>query len=365
MKSKLNKIDYPFIFVAISLPLPILQAYLERSLHIYFIITILILTLFSGKRIITTMGLLYCLLLIIHLIVSTYFLRINIYLYMIPIYGIYFSLFYRNSFNIDFIYKTHIIYIICEMIILRYDSSIFEILVNPAGVQGFVNLHNRTLDGIGNNGLILGPQAASLISLLSALWFLKPYDGQTNIKWFIISILCAILSPTMTVNSLIILSFIIIITTRTKFSKNYKHLASIALLIISPIIMTFMFSFIMTKFWFDHYFNNFFGFIQKTDFIDLMFIGDIKFTEIGFVNILNHFSIIEVIILFIIPYLLMTNKINKSKKNHNIIMLISIFSTIHYLPIFSIHFVQILSYHLSFLIRTPDVSKNYGRKLLN
>ena len=105
------------------------------------------------------------------------------------------------------------------------------------------------------------------------------------------------------------------------------------------------------------YWNQFFGIFKEASVRDILF--NFKslntFTEIGFINILNHYSIVELFLVIFIPYAVLTAKIHGMKRNHSIILLISFFSLIHYEPIFCISFVQILAYHMSFLIRDIKV----------
>ena len=120
-----------------------------------------------------------------------------------------------------------------------------------------------------------------------------------------------------------------------------------------------MFSqFFLPTAWFDFYFENFFSFFPRTDIIDLVFSGQIYRSEMSIISILSDYTMIELMILTIIPYYLLTININRQKKNYNLVILISIFSLIHYMPIFGIHFVQILAYVISFIIRTPINEKS-------
>ena len=363
----MGKKDYPYLLTMFSLPLPIIQAYFNTSMHVYWFSVFLFVLLLSLENIkFNNKSLIYGCILFTGLIFGFAIGRSQIYVYLIPLYGVLFSLFYRNFNNIDVIYKIHIIYIIFETIVLRFDFGLdlFTAITsslyggNTSNIQAFIPIHNRILDGTGSNRLILGPQSSSLICLLSALWFLKPFHGHTNIKWFAISLACSILSPTMTTSLLLMVSILIILFKSNKLTKRVKRRVWAVVVITAPFYTYLMFNFILTSDkWFDYYWNNFFGIFKESSVTDILF--NFKslttFTEIGFINILNHYSIVELFLVIFIPYAVLTAKIHGMKQNHSIILLISFFSLMHYLPIFSISFIQILAYHMSFLIRDIKV----------
>ena len=304
--------------------------------------------------------------------------------------------------------KIYILYLLALIleIIINYSYG-WEYLNNyfpgGPGITGYRSLESRTFIGIFNinisglNSLILGPQASSMITLSVLIWFFplfKDHSSLRNIhvnkKWFFISFLFFMLSPTMTANLLFII-FIIIAFFLLKGSiyNSFKSKIVLATIVATGGI-------IILKFLFTHLFNPYqlsrytWGFTEiiyafnKLPIKHQLFgipayqkIGDFTATiEFGFYRLFFDLGFLFVFIIFVILTIVfykiirspqVKNRISNfylsSAKRNIIIVMIWFLSLMHYQPALEIGAVQLIAFHLSVALLNFNRSKQLARIL--